>query len=107
MRAKRPAAYTETYDLVVCSGGDGTLDEVVTAMMAREDKVPIGYIPTGTTNDFASSLRIPKNLLDAANIAVNGVPFACDVGAIQQRYFCICSGIWTVSPMFPTRQNRK
>ncbi|MEI3219439.1 MAG: acylglycerol kinase family protein [Lachnoclostridium sp.] len=45
---------------------------MVTGMMAREDSVPIGYIPTGTTNDFAYSLRIPKNLLDAADIAVKG-----------------------------------
>ena len=43
------------YDLVVCSGGDGTIDEVVTGMMKRQEKNPIGYIPTGTTNDFANS----------------------------------------------------
>lgn len=48
------------YDLVVCSGGDGTLDETVTGMMKRGDKVPIGYIPAGSTNDFANSLDIPK-----------------------------------------------
>lgn len=41
------------YDLVVCSGGDGTLDETVTGMMRREDRIPIGYIPAGSTNDFA------------------------------------------------------
>ena len=45
-------SYTENYDVVVCSGGDGTLDEVVTAMARRKDPVPIGYIPTGTTNDL-------------------------------------------------------
>ena len=48
------------YDLVVCSGGDGTIDEVVTGMMKRQEKNPIGYIPTGTTNDFANSLHIPS-----------------------------------------------
>ena len=51
------------FDLVVCSGGDGTIDEVVTGMMRRKDRVPVGYIPTGTTNDFANSLHIPKGLL--------------------------------------------
>ena len=51
-------SYTGDYDLVVCSGGDGTLDEVVTGMAQRDKKVPIGYIPAGTTNDFASSLHI-------------------------------------------------
>ena len=62
------------YDLVVCSGGDGTLDEVVTGMMKRDrdKREPIGYIPTGTTNDFASSLHIPRGLLEAADNAVNG-----------------------------------
>ena len=61
------------YDLVVCSGGDGTLDEVVTGMMKRDrdKRDPIGYIPTGTTNDFASSLHIPRGLLEAADNAVN------------------------------------
>lgn len=105
---KKAGSYTETYDLVVCSGGDGTLDEVVTAMMAREDKVPIGYIPTGTTNDFASSLRIPKNLLDAANIAVNGVPFACDVGRFNKGIFVYVAafGLFT-DVSYETKQEMK
>ena len=68
------------YDLVVCSGGDGTIDEVVTGMMKRKERTPVGYIPTGTTNDFANSLHIPKGLLKAADNAVNGVVFPCDVG---------------------------
>ena len=55
--------HSEDYELIVCSGGDGTLDEVVTGMMKREEREPIGYIPTGTTNDFANSLHIPKDLL--------------------------------------------
>ena len=55
-------AYAGNYDLVVCSGGDGTLDEVVTGMMQCKAKVPLGYIPAGSTNDFASSLGIPKDL---------------------------------------------
>ena len=75
------------YDLLVCSGGDGTLDEVVTGMMQREDRIPIGYIPTGTTNDFANSLHIPKDLLKAADVAVNGEPFACDVGRFNKDIF--------------------
>lgn len=75
------------YDLVVCSGGDGTIDEVVTGMMEREKRDPVGYIPTGTTNDFANSLHIPKNLLAAADNAVNGVPFPCDVGRFNDDIF--------------------
>ena len=63
------------YDLVVCSGGDGTLDEVVTGMMHREKKVPLGYIAAGSTNDFATSLGIPKNMVKAAETAVAGRVF--------------------------------
>ena len=62
------------YDQVVCSGGDGTLDEVVTGMMKRpvEKRIPIGYIPAGTTNDFAKSLEIPRNMVEAARTAMLG-----------------------------------
>jgi len=77
----------EEYDLVVCSGGDGTIDEVVTGMMKREVKTPIGYIPTGTINDFANSLYIPKKILEAAEVAVNGKAFACDVGKLDDSIF--------------------
>ena len=79
--------YRDEYDLVICSGGDGTIDEVVTGMMNREERVPIGYIPTGTTNDFATSLYIPKNLLAAADTAVNGKKFPCDVGIFNEDIF--------------------
>lgn len=75
------------YDLVVCSGGDGTLDEVVTGMMQRSNKIPIGYIPAGTTNDFASSLHISRDILSAANTSVHGIPFACDVGSFNNDVF--------------------
>ncbi|MBP3663806.1 MAG: YegS/Rv2252/BmrU family lipid kinase [Tyzzerella sp.] len=77
----------EGYDLVVCSGGDGTLDEVVTGMMQRSNKIPIGYIPAGTTNDFASSLHISRDILSAANTSVHGIPFACDVGSFNNDVF--------------------
>lgn len=75
------------YELVICSGGDGTLDEVVTGMMCRENKRPIGYIPAGSTNDFASSLGFPRSMEEAAAAAVNGIPFACDVGEFNGDYF--------------------
>lgn len=68
------------YDLIVCSGGDGTLDEVVTGLNINGADVPIGYIPAGSTNDFANSLGIPKDMVKAAEIAVSGKKFPCDVG---------------------------
>lgn len=75
------------YDLIVCSGGDGTLDEAVSGMMLSAQKVPLGYIPAGSTNDFASSLKIPKNMIKAAQIAVGGRPFPCDVGEFNGDSF--------------------
>lgn len=84
---KKVVEFEADYDLLVCSGGDGTLDEVVSGMMEREHRIPIGYIPTGTTNDFANSLQIPKDMLAAANTAVNGSLFACDVGRLNGEIF--------------------
>ena len=74
-------------ELVVCSGGDGTLDEVVTGMLASGQNTPIGYIPAGSTNDFGGSLKLPKNMLRAAEIAVTGRDFPCDVGAFNEDIF--------------------
>ena len=87
MQKKNVEAYAGNYDLVVCSGGDGTLDEVVTGMMQCKAKVPLGYIPAGSTNDFASSLGIPKDMEKAAEAAVTGKPFPCDVGLFNGDYF--------------------
>lgn len=105
---RKMGEYEEQYDLVACSGGDGTLDEVVTGMMNREDKVPIGYIPAGTTNDFASSLHISKNMLEAADTVVNGVPFACDVGEFNEDYFVYIAafGLFT-DVSYETKQSMK
>lgn len=75
------------YDLVVCSGGDGTLDETVTGMMNRKLNIPLGYIPAGSTNDFATSLGIPKDMVKAADAAVNGRAFPCDIGAFNDDFF--------------------
>lgn len=105
---RKMGEYEEQYDLVACSGGDGTLDEVVTGMMKREKKVPIGYIPAGTTNDFASSLHISKNMLEAADTVVNGVPFACDVGEFNEDYFVYIAafGLFT-EVSYETKQSMK
>lgn len=89
------------YDLIACSGGDGTIDEVATGMMKRremgKDVVPVGYIPAGTTNDFAKSLHIPRKPLAAADNAVKGVPFPCDIGKFHDSVFVYIAafGIFT------------
>lgn len=91
---------TDDYLYVVCAGGDGTLDEVVSGMMENPDKpfVPIGYIPAGTTNDFASSLHIPSDMVKAAQVVANGRLFRCDLGLFNEKdYFTYVAafGIFT------------
>lgn len=78
---------SDIYDVVVCSGGDGTLDESVTGMMQSNHRTPIGYIPAGSTNDFAASLAIPSDMVKAAKIIVEGKNFACDVGKFNDDTF--------------------
>ncbi len=89
----------ENYDRIVCSGGDGTLDEVVTGMMRLEEekRIPIGYIPAGSTNDFGNSLGIDKNMLNAANISVSDNLFPCDIGRFNSDSFVYVAafGIFT------------
>ena len=86
---RKVLTYTDTYDRIICSGGDGTLDEVVTGMIERGENISIGYIPTGTTNDFANSLHIPKNLSEAAHSAVYGAELPCDVGKFNDDIFVL------------------
>ena len=87
----------QDYELIVCSGGDGTLDEVVTGMMQSGRRTPIGYIPAGSTNDFAGSLGLPKNMLRAAQVAIEGKDFPCDVGSFNDDIFVYIAafGIFT------------
>ena len=77
----------DIYDLVVCSGGDGTMDEVVSGMLQGEKQLPIGYVPAGSTNDFANSLQLPKTMKKAAEVVVNGMRFPCDGGAFNNGHF--------------------
>jgi len=74
-------------DLIVCCGGDGTFNETVTGILEAGLDIPIGYIPAGSTNDFAASLKLPTNPLAAAERIVNGAPEPLDVGMFGDRYF--------------------
>ncbi len=76
------------YNCVVCSGGDGTLNETVEAVLSLSGKKPpIGYIPSGTTNDFAVSLKIPKDMLQAARNITVGRRRKCDIGMLNGKTF--------------------
>ena len=75
------------YDLIVAAGGDGTLNEVISGLMRLESPPPLGYLPQGTTNDFASSLHIPHNPAAAAESILKSHVRALDVGQWNQRSF--------------------
>lgn len=72
---------------IICSGGDGTLDEVMTGIMELRQDIPIGYIPAGSTNDFANSLGIAKDMLKSARAAVGDHLFPCDIGSFNKDTF--------------------
>ena len=95
-------------DLIVCSGGDGTLDEIVTGLMEAKASVPLGYIPSGSTNDFATSLNIPKDMVEAAKAIVKGIVKPLDVGTFNKDIFVYIAafGLFT-DVSYQTSQNLK
>lgn len=77
----------DEFDRIFCSGGDGTLDEVITGMMQGKVSKPLGYIPGGSTNDFAHSLKIPGDIITAAKVITLDRQYLCDIGAFNDDYF--------------------
>ena len=74
-------------DLVVCCGGDGTLNETLTGLLRAGADTPLGYIPTGTTNDFAASMGLSHNPVQAAKDILEGKPYDYDAGRFGTRNF--------------------
>lgn len=81
------ACNSDRYDIIVCSGGDGTLNEVTSGIASCEKKLPLGYIPSGSTNDYARSIGISSDIRTAARNAVCGELHTIDMGKINERYF--------------------
>ena len=96
------------YDRIVCAGGDGTLDEVVTGMLLHGISVPVGYLPTGSTNDFARSIGLPRTVRKAARVAASDNYFKCDIGRFNSGYFVYVAafGLFTDVP-YETDQGMK
>lgn len=96
-------------DLIVCSGGDGTLNETISGMMELKHCPQLGYIPAGSTNDFASSLRIPKQMLAAAEVAAGGMGYPIDIGRFcGERYFVYVAGFGAFTEVsYLTSQDKK
>ena len=79
--------YASEMDLVVCCGGDGTFNETISGVLKSGVDIPVGYIPAGSTNDFAASLRLSSDILQAARDIVDGEIIRLDVGSFAGRYF--------------------
>ena len=96
------------YDVLVISGGDGTVNEVINAIAIKNDRPKIGYIPTGTTNDLAHSLKIPTKIKKALNIILNGKTTKHDIFKINNMFgIYVCAfGIFTASS-YTASQNQK
>ena len=80
-------SHGDSAERIICMGGDGTLSEVVSGLIYNGLDVPIGYIPAGTANDFASSLGLSKNMMQAADNIINGEIKFIDAGKFNGRYF--------------------
>ncbi len=96
------------YSLIICSGGDGTLNEAINGLLLNGHDIPLGYIPAGSTNDFASSLKLPKNMANAASFITTNAAKAYDIGKFNESYFVYVAafGIFT-SVSYSTPQDIK
>lgn len=96
------------YDNIICCGGDGTLNETINGLMTLEKRPILGYIPCGSTNDFANSIGIPTIIEDSYKIAVDGQCFNIDVGKINSKYFSYVAGFGMFTNIsYETPQNMK
>lgn len=95
-------------DLIVCCGGDGTFNETISGLLRSGVDVPLGYIPAGSTNDFAASLKLPTNIMKAAEEILDGVPVAYDAGKFGDRYFSYVASFGAFTRVsYATPQNVK
>lgn len=86
--AKIAEEYGDKVELFVCSGGDGTLNSVISGIMKLKKRPKVGYLPAGSTNDFARSLKIPSSLTKAAQDVVSGKSYGVDIGRFgDEQYF--------------------
>lgn len=101
--------YAGRMDVLVVSGGDGTLNEAVTGMMNLESLPLLGYIPAGSTNDFAASLGLPKSMQEAAADIVEGSPYPIDIGRFcKDQYFVYIAGFGAFTKVsYLTPQDKK
>lgn len=100
--------YARNSDLIVAIGGDGTFNEVVEGIMKSNTKTPVGYIPAGSTNDFATSAGIPKAPIKAATSIMEGTVKEIDIGKFNDRFFTYVASFGAFTKVsYTTPQNIK
>ena len=100
--------FAHRVDLVVCCGGDGTFNETAAGVLKSGAQVPVGYIPAGSTNDFAASLQLSTNILQAARDIVEGTPEPFDMGSFGGRFFSYVASFGAFTRVsFSTPQSMK
>lgn len=87
----------ETYAYILIAGGDGTVDSLVNAMKRKNIDIPVGILPVGTANDFATFIGISSDVKEACKQIISSTPKAVDIGSINQKYFInvASSGLFT------------
>lgn len=106
------AARGAGYDLIVCTGGDGTLNEAVSGLMAlpQDQRPTLGYIPGGTVNDVAATLGLSKDPVKAARDIIDGQRFPLDIGTFgKDRFFTYVAafGIFTDVPYETPQEDKR
>ncbi len=87
MNYAKSACDSGIFDRIICCGGDGTLSETVAGVLRSENKTPVGYIPCGSTNDYAKSIGLSSDIAEAAKYACTKEASEIDIGKIDKRYF--------------------
>ncbi len=77
----------DDYSVIVVCGGDGTLNEVITGIMQAKISIPLGYIPSGTLNEWSSGLNISRNIESAAKDITKNNKIMLDIGKFGEKYF--------------------
>lgn len=98
----------QKYDAIIFAGGDGSFNEVVQGIGDLENLPVLGYIPTGTTNDIAHSLKIPRNIKKALKVILDGEPEKIDCMRVNDRYavYVVAAGAFTKAT-YSTPQTQK
>lgn len=100
--------YGENFEEIIVAGGDGTLDEAIAAVSKAKIDPLISYIPTGSTNDFSKSLKIPTDIEKAVKLASRGSQKRIDIGQIDDKYFVYVAAFGSISDVsFNTDQDAK